>query len=82
MADTSEIITTSSTKTGFIGHVFNFDDNTKTMLLNLFQYLGLAIIPVIVLNKTIQKYFPAEDTKKPSLEIGAEVLAEVQAEEE
>ena len=77
MADTSEIITTSSTKTGFIGHVFNFDDNTKTMLLNLFQYVGLAIIPVIVLNKTIQKYFPAEDTKKPSLEIGAEVLGQL-----
>ena len=77
MADTSEIITTSSTKTGFIGHVFNFDDNTKTMLLNLFQYVGLAIIPVIVLNKTIQKYFPAEDHKKPSLEIGAEVLGQL-----
>lgn len=77
MADTSEIITTSSTKTGFVGHVFNFDDNTKTMLLNLFQYVGLAIIPVIVLNKTIQKYFPAEDHKKPSLEIGAEVLGQL-----
>jgi hypothetical protein len=69
MADTSEIITTSSTKTGFFSHVFNFDDATKSMLLNFFQYIGLAIIPVVVLNKTIQKYFPAEDHKKPSLEI-------------
>lgn len=77
MADTSEIITTTSTKTGFFGHVFNFDDATKTMLLNLFQYVGLAIIPVIVLNKTIQKYFPPEDHKKPSLEIGAEVLGQL-----
>lgn len=77
MADTSEIITTSSTKTGFFSHVFNFDDATKSMLLNFFQYIGLAIIPVIVLNKTIQKYFPAEDHKKPSLEIGAEVLGQL-----
>ena len=77
MADSSEIITTSSTKTGFIGHVFNFDDGTKTMLLNLFQYVGLAIIPVIVLNKTIQKYFPADDNKKPSLEIGAEIIGQL-----
>ena len=39
---------------GFIKHVTRFDSETKSELLNLIQYLLLIIVPVFVLNKTVQ----------------------------
>ena len=34
------------TNNGFLQHVFNFDNDTKTEVLNVGQYLLLAIIPM------------------------------------
>ena len=49
----------------FFQHVFNFDDDTKSELLNISQYSLLAVVPVVALNKTIQKFIPeADDDKK------------------
>jgi hypothetical protein len=45
-----------SNKPSFFKHVFNFDKDTKADLLNIVQYSSLAIIPVIGLNKLMQKY--------------------------
>jgi hypothetical protein len=42
----------STDQKSFLKHVFNFDDDSKSELLNIIQYAILAIIPVIVLNKT------------------------------
>ena len=61
----------------FFKHVFNFDDDSKSEILNTLQYAMLALIPVIILNKTIQKYVPEADDKKSSLEITAEVVIQV-----
>ena len=57
----------------FFKHVFNFDDDSKAEILNILQYSVIAIIPVIILNKTMQKYVPDPDDKKSSLEISAEI---------
>ena len=38
--------TTKTVKNGFINHVFNFDNDTKCEVLNVGQYLLLAIIPM------------------------------------
>jgi len=61
----------------FFKHVFNFDDDSKSDIINIIQYALIAIIPVVILNKTIGKYVPEADDKKGSLEIVAEVIIQV-----
>lgn len=61
----------------FFKHVFNFDDDSKSEILNILQYSVIAIIPVVILNKTMQKYVPESDDKKSSLEISAEVVIQI-----
>ena len=68
-----------SSKNSFISHVFNFDEDTKCELLNITQYSLLSVIPVIGLNKTIQKVIPDVDEEKGSVEILAEVIAQIVA---
>ena len=67
----------SSSKPGFFKHVFNFDSDSKAEMLNIIQYAILALIPMIILNKLMQKYIPEADEEKGSLEISAEVLLQV-----
>ena len=64
-------------KKSFFKYVFNFDNDTKTELLNVLQYAIFAIIPVVVINKGISKYIPEVDEKKSSLEIVAEILIQI-----
>jgi len=61
----------------FFKHVFNFDDDSKSEILNIIQYSIIAIIPIIILNKSMQKYIPESDDKKSSLEITAEVIIQI-----
>jgi len=65
-----------STK-GFFKHVFNFDEDSKGEMLNIVQYSILALIPIIILNKSMQKYVPEADEQKGSLEIVAEVVIQI-----
>jgi hypothetical protein len=67
----------SSSKPGFFKHVFNFDSDSKAEMLNIIQYALLALIPIIILNKLMQKYIPEADEEKGSLEISVEVLLQV-----
>ena len=64
-------------KKNFFKHVFNFDDDSKSDMLNIIQYSLIAIIPVIVLNKSMQKYVPEADEQKGNLEILAEIVLQV-----
>jgi hypothetical protein len=61
----------------FFKHVFNFDDDSKSDILNIIQYAILAIIPVVILNKSIGKYVPEADDKKGSLELSAEIVIQI-----
>jgi hypothetical protein len=61
----------------FFKHVFNFDDDSKSDILNIIQYALIAIIPIIILNKSMAKYVPESDDKKGSLEISAEILIQI-----
>ena len=62
---------------GFFNHVFKFDDSTKKELLNIIQYAILSIIPIAVLNKSVQKIIPDADEEKGSIEILVEVLIQL-----
>jgi hypothetical protein len=45
--------------------------------MNIIQYSLIAIIPIIILNKLMQKYVPEADEQKGSLEILAEIVIQV-----
>ena len=62
---------------GFFKHVFNFDDDSKSEILNIVQYALIALIPVILLNKSMSNYVPEADDKKSSLELSAEIVIQI-----
>jgi hypothetical protein len=61
----------------FVSHVFNFDEDTKDTLLNVAQYTTLSVIPVVLVNKAVQRVFPEPDEDKTNLEILAEVIGQL-----
>jgi len=63
--------------TNFMSHIFNFDENSKTDMLNIVQYSIVAIVPIVILNKSIQKFVPEADETKGSVEIVFEVLIQI-----
>lgn len=62
---------------GFLKHVFNFDDDSKYDILNIIQYALIALIPVIILNKSMSNYVPEADDKKSSMELSAEIIIQI-----
>lgn len=64
-------------KSGFFSHVFKFDEDTKNEMTNMVQYLLIAIIPVIVLNKLMENVIPQYDESKGNLELLVEVVGQV-----
>ena len=77
MESLDELSKTSSGKPSFFKHVFNFDRESKATMLNIIQYSVLALIPVVIFNKLMQRFVPEADEDKSSLEIVSEVLAQV-----
>jgi hypothetical protein len=61
----------------FLKHVFNFDDDSKSEILNIVQYALIALIPVILLNKSMSTYVPEADEKKNSIELLAEIIIQI-----
>ena len=77
MESLDELSKTSNSKPGFFKHVFNFNQESKDEMLNIIQFAILAIIPVIILNKLMQRFVPEADDEKSSIEISAEVLGQI-----
>jgi hypothetical protein len=72
--DISEIIKPDQ---GFISHVFNFDNKSKNEISNIIQYSILAIFPIVILNKTIQRFIPEADETKGSIEVLIEIILQL-----
>ena len=66
-----------SSRMGFFKHVFNFEEDSKAEIFNLIQYSTIALIPVVILNKAMQKYVPEADEEKGSFELLAEVMTQI-----
>ena len=62
---------------GFINHMTNFNDETKSDLLNVAQYSLMILVPIVILNKLMGRFVPDVDENKGSLEISAEVLGQL-----
>lgn len=61
----------------FFRHMFLISTDHKLEYMNLFQYIILSIIPVVLLNKTIATYIPPADELRSSFEIGVELLLQI-----
>ena len=77
MSDNDDIPDITKPEQGFISHVFNFDTKSKHEIMNTVQYAALAVLPVVLLNKTIQRLIPEADENKASLEIIFEVISQL-----
>lgn len=73
----SDDSTTKKINNGFVNHVFNFDNDTKCELMNLLQYVVLAIIPISLYNYVVDSVIPEVDESKSNLEILAEVIGQL-----
>jgi hypothetical protein len=67
----------TNNKDGFFKQVFRFDENSKGELMNIVQYIGIAILPVIILYKGLLRYIPDADERKSSVELSFELLLEL-----
>jgi hypothetical protein len=65
--------TKSITTSSFISHVFSTTDEDKGELLNVIQYSLMGVIPIVLMNKLIQRFIPEADPEKSSLELLAEI---------
>jgi hypothetical protein len=74
-----EILQESSdkSKVSFLSHVFSTTQEDKGEILNVLQYSLLGVIPVVILNKLIQRFIPEADSDKSSLEVLAEILIQL-----
>jgi hypothetical protein len=77
MESLDELSKTVTGKQSFFNHVFNFDDESKEEMMNIIQYAFLALIPVIIMNKSMQRFVPEADDEKGSVEVLAEILGQV-----
>jgi hypothetical protein len=77
MESLDELSKATNGKPGFFKHVFNFNDDSKSEMMNIVQYAVLALIPVIALNKAMQKYVPEADDEKGNVELLAEIVGQV-----
>jgi hypothetical protein len=68
---------TTKSASGFFKHILNFDEDSKSDMLNIIQYSIISIIPIVILNKSMQKYVPEADDQKGSFEILAEVVIQI-----
>jgi hypothetical protein len=64
-------------KKSFFNHVFSTTEEGKAEILNVVQYACLGVIPIVILNKTIQRFIPEADTENSSIELLAEILIQL-----
>jgi hypothetical protein len=62
------------TKESFVSYMFSLSITEKNELINLLQYIALAIVPIVILLKLMKTYMPPENNKKASVEIIIEVV--------
>lgn len=64
-------------KKSFLSHVFSTSEEGKAEVLNVVQYSLIGVIPIVMLNKLIQRFIPEADPEKSSLEVLAEIFIQL-----
>jgi hypothetical protein len=69
-----QINTEVSNSNTFLSHMFSFDNDTKSELLNIGQYAIISIVPLLALVKLIDNFLPTFDPRKGNIELVGEIL--------
>jgi hypothetical protein len=64
-------------KKPFLSHVFSTTEEGKAEILNVVQYATLGVIPIVILNKIVQRFIPEADSEKSTLEIAVEIFLQL-----
>ena len=64
-------------KKTFFTHVFDMSQEANGEIMNVTQYALLGIIPVLFLNKLIQRFSPEADPESSSVELLVEIVLQV-----
>jgi len=70
-------ITSGPIKKTFFNHVFSTTEESKAEIMNVVQYSLIGVIPIVILNKLIQKFIPEANSEKSSVELLAEILIQL-----
>jgi hypothetical protein len=62
---------------GIFQHVFSSTEESKSEILNVIQYAVLGVIPIVLLNKLIQRFSPEADPDSSSIEISIEIMVQI-----
>ena len=74
----TEVVKDEGTKKlTFLSHVFCTTEKGKAEMFNTIQYASMGLIPVILLNKLIQRLIPEADAGKSSLELLVEIFLQI-----
>lgn len=76
----NDLVTTeggASSSPTFFSHVFSSTEEGKAEFLNVTQYALLGVVPIVLLNKMIQRFIPEADVEKSSLEILVEIFIQI-----
>ncbi len=63
--------------TSFFEYITSFNTKEKNQLLNLLQYGGLCVIPLLIVLKLMKQYIPTSDPFKSSTELLIEVIIQL-----
>jgi len=69
--------TKDHSKKSFLSHVFSTTEEGKAELLNVIQYSFMGVVPVVILNKLIQRFIPEADPEKSTIELLAEIFIQL-----
>jgi hypothetical protein len=61
----------------FFNHVFSTTEDGKAEILNVVQYSTLGVVPVVILNKFINRFIPDADPDKSSIALLAEIFIQL-----
>lgn len=64
-------------KKTFFTHVFDMSHESNGEIMNVTQYALLGVVPVLILNKLIQRFSPEADPDSSSVELLAEIVLQV-----
>jgi len=67
---------TDSKKT-FLSHVFSTTDEGVAELTNVIQYTTMGVVPIVVLNKIVNRFIPEADPEATTLELLAEMFIQI-----
>ena len=73
--DTEQLI--GGNNSSFVNYMFSMSDGEKVEFINTFQYIVLAIIPILLVIKLINSYVPPFDNKKSTVEISVELIVQL-----